>query len=905
MFYPVTELEKQMFLYGMKGLVKSAYIYGTDKNGATIEILNDDLRMGTFAIDRYCCNGEKLEVGTAIASQLSFTLDNSDGRYNNIVFEGTELTVEIIISAPTAGVHYLSMGLFTPDEQPRRLKTIKITALDRMTKFDAVVDATQLTFPATVAGLVGQVCGICGVTLAESISGLPNASLSIAALPSSSSEITYRNLIQWCAGLMATNAWIDWLGKLRFNWYNNTVETVIDEDIRFDGDVYEDDLTITGAMYTNNSGVTIVEGTDDYAIDLTGNLLLGPVIATALPIIANAVQGFTYRPYEASTLPLPYLWPMDSIAYKVGGVTHASTLTNVVFGINGGGTLAAQGMTYAMNQRKQGNPLTKDQAQLVNEVAHSVEVLDESLDQQEIFDRLTDNGTAQGIVLYNGQLYINASYVNAGIINGDLVKAKKLVILDSNNEEVASFDSVLVLGNADENHAEITPGSFRLYDGSDAVYMSAGDARDENGDLTRTYTGDGTTFKFFLMPYPESNNITGISKVTVDGATVYGQLVYEGGGAYVLIGGTAPASGSTVQVWFAYSQPIMHYTLGVRQDGALLGDYSTAEGTDNAATGDNSHAEGANNTAAGAASHAEGNGNTASGDNSHVEGDGNIARGPSCHAEGVDTEAGQTVSHTGAHAEGNGTQAYGNFSHAEGNDTLAYGDYSHVEGEGTVAGSDGQHVFGRYNIRDANDEYAEIVGNGSGANSRANARTLDWDGNETLAGGLNVGDDIIQTDGYIKGSNESNTNHAIKLGHNNDNVMAFYEYGGQFDFVKSRGGTDTTLFQVRDGDSAAPLPVNNGGTGVTTQAVTITNDYSSILNVINAVKDTRIFPISVQKAGGSSYNDMPSGYDTKEWNMLLIGDAMRMTTLLFIFSGQVFSRIFYNGSWLTTWAQIY
>lgn len=738
MFYPISSAGMASLL---NGTIQHVEITGVDKNGGMIDIDNNDVRMGTCSIDRYCCNGEKLEVGSAVASQFTLTLDNSDGRFDSIVFEGTELEVNIIINNGSS-IDILAMGYYTPDEQPRRLKTIKITALDRMTRFDQVVDAQRLTPPFTVAGLVSNVCSVCNVPFTQDLSGLPNANLSIT--PNAQwidGQTTYRNVIQWCAGLMATNAWIDWTGKLRFGWFDNTVETVIDENARFDGDVYEDDLTITGAMYTNDSGVTIVSGTDDYAVDLTGNKLLGPLIATALPAIANAVSGFTYRPCEMSTLPIPVLWPMDSIAYKVGSATHASTLTNVTYNLNGATALMSKGMTYAMNQRKQGNPLTKDQAQLVDEVAHSVVVLDESLDQQEIFDRLTDNGTAQGIVLYNGQLYVNASYVNAGIINGDLVKAKKLVILDSNNEEVASFDSVLVLGNADENHAEITPGSFRLYDGSDAVYMSAGDARDENGDLTRTYTGDGTTFKFLLMPYPESNNITGISKVTVDGVTVYGQLVYESGGAYVLIGGTTPASGSTVQVWFAYSQPIMHYTLGVRQDGALLGDYSTAEGTGNAATGDNSHAEGNGNTASGDNSHAEGYGNTANGDNSHAEGDGNIARGPSCHAEGVDTEAGQTVSHTGAHAEGNGTQAYGNFSHAEGNDTLAYGDYSHVEGEGTVAGSDGQHVFGRYNIRDANDEYAEIVGNGSGANSRANARTLDWDGNETLAGGLNAGDD--------------------------------------------------------------------------------------------------------------------------------------------------------------------
>ena len=33
----------------------------------------------------------------------------------------------------------------------------------------------------------------------------------------------------------------------------------------------------------------------------------------------------------------------------------------------------------------------------------------------------------------------------------------------------------------------------------------------------------------------------------------------------------------------------------------------------------------------------------------------------------------------------------------------------------------------------------EIVGNGTGANAKSNARTLDWSGNETLAGGITLG----------------------------------------------------------------------------------------------------------------------------------------------------------------------
>ena len=41
----------------------------------------------------------------------------------------------------------------------------------------------------------------------------------------------------------------------------------------------------------------------------------------------------------------------------------------------------------------------------------AVEKLDESLNQQEVFDRLTNGGTVQGIYMENGQLYINGTYI--------------------------------------------------------------------------------------------------------------------------------------------------------------------------------------------------------------------------------------------------------------------------------------------------------------------------------------------------------------------------------------------------------------------------------------------------------------------------------------------------------------
>lgn len=93
-------------------------------------------------------------------------------------------------------------------------------------------------------------------------------------------------------------------------------------------------------------------------------------------------------------------------------------------------------------------------------------------------------------------------------------------------------------------------------------------------------------------------------------------------------------------------------------------------------------------------------------------------------------------------AEGHITTSSGYASHSEGDTSIASGDASHAEGEGTIAQRKSQHVFGEYNIADTyitdsnRGKYVEIVGNGTAVPARSNARTLDWNGNEYLAGNL-------------------------------------------------------------------------------------------------------------------------------------------------------------------------
>ncbi len=165
-------------------------------------------------------------------------------------------------------------------------------------------------------------------------------------------------------------------------------------------------------------------------------------------------------------------------------------------------------------------------------------------------------------------------------------------------------------------------------------------------------------------------------------------------------------------------------------------DYVTAGQNVNNTLGSRATAEGYSTTASGYLSHAEGQQSTASSTGAHAEGLNTTASNLGAHAEGFSS----TASGVASHAEASGT-ASGGYSHAEG-----FGEasalYAHAEGY-TTANHKYQHTFGSFNVLDPtageNGTYIEIVGNGTASNNRSNARTLDWSGNEVLAGKLTVG----------------------------------------------------------------------------------------------------------------------------------------------------------------------
>lgn len=91
--------------------VQVAEIIATSKDGQTRIITEANIVQGGLKIDRYSVTGSKIEVGSAVAAELSLKLRNYDGEFDDFSFEGASLYVKIgaksvksSISIPEEGV---------------------------------------------------------------------------------------------------------------------------------------------------------------------------------------------------------------------------------------------------------------------------------------------------------------------------------------------------------------------------------------------------------------------------------------------------------------------------------------------------------------------------------------------------------------------------------------------------------------------------------------------------------------------------------------------------------------------------------------------------------------------------------------------------------------------------------
>lgn len=210
----------------------------------------------------------------------------------------------------------------------------------------------------------------------------------------------------------------------------------------------------------------------------------------------------------------------------------------------------------------------------------------------------------------------------------------------------------------------------------------------------------------------------------------------------------------------------------------------------------------------------------------------------------------------GSVAEGSGTTASGQYSHAEGYGTKAQGTDSHAEGNWTTASSDYQHAQGKFNIEDANNKYADIIGNGTSSSAKSNAATVSWEGISWS-----------QSDVRAGGTDQDAATHSLAAKQNaTDNSLATTAKTIVGAINELSSDKQNTLKYYSELDSSTEPSSNNAQVSILK-----TSDYQGTLN-LGFESSNGIQTINI---GGSS-NDRRINIGTKicgSYNNVTIGNA--------------------------------
>lgn len=428
----------------------------------TFTITDADIIQGGLKIDRYCVTNSKIEVGSAVASELSLKLRNYDGKFNDVSFEGAVLNVKIgiklssVLEGATLGkgtlgrmvlgsassdqdVAYIPCGLFIVDTPPRKLSTISISALDHMVLFDREVNASALSFPIHVDALIQKICSICNVTLVTYVSALPNHYFSIGGLPDTNQKLTYRQLLQWCAQLTGTCAFMDGSGRLVLKWYEQTGVTITASE-RYSSDMLENDITITGFTCDDGKGNTYLSGTADYTLDLSDCGFLTNAYDGVLKELQAARGGFAYRPYSATIKSAPYLFPLDMIRYKdKDGVVHDTIVTNVTLALNCNTAISGAGETVTSSSYVQSASGVTSQQAATDRA--NLEKINQRATKEELYNMITftpENGLVITRSNWEGKVQITGQ--NVQVVRGN----NKVIINDNGIDITDGYGSVSI-----------------------------------------------------------------------------------------------------------------------------------------------------------------------------------------------------------------------------------------------------------------------------------------------------------------------------------------------------------------------------------------------------------------------------------------------------------------------------
>lgn len=319
-------------------------------------ITNANILEDGFSINRYSSSNNTITLGGVSAGELNMALDNSNGTFDNISLEKTYIEVSVAYKNNSTVVVEIPLGTFYVDEITKTINKINLVALDGMILLDNKIEWGEFEIPNTLDNILSFIETSCGITIVGE--GIVNKTYRVKEKPISK-DATYRNLLSWCCEIMGVGCFCNYDGEFELYSYNENNDTItIDESDRFDSVINEEDVTVTGVAMMLSSGKVLVGNNDGVVIAINGNQLLQENYNIVLQNLYDHYNGFTMRPFRATTLPMPYVWCYDKVVFNKGDDEYVGYITDITYVLNSNteiackcnkGDTATNGITKAMS----------------------------------------------------------------------------------------------------------------------------------------------------------------------------------------------------------------------------------------------------------------------------------------------------------------------------------------------------------------------------------------------------------------------------------------------------------------------------------------------------------------------------------------------------------------------------
>lgn len=340
-------------------------------DGTVMSLVAADFKQSGIQLNEATSSSGSFDLGAAIMSKLTLTLNNASGKFSDINFIGGQVNaIQIGVYLNETTIEWIPLGVFDIDSVKYSGSAAEITAYDLLGRADRDL-SESIAFPLKLGPLLRRICADCGIPWNGDSFLHENY-----VVNSPPQNATCRDVISYIAQLAGGYARMTREGNLELSWYGvhmppGGAEDCLDGGIFLDmasGDTadgkdffdYSDSdieggddtdrrickisnpkslsgdkaLTVTGVRYiegdsqqtsldkNGNEVITSVKGnaylcgTDEYVFDLSENPLLQHDIPLVLAALGEKLIGESFSPLSITCMSNP--------AFEAGDIIHVT-----------------------------------------------------------------------------------------------------------------------------------------------------------------------------------------------------------------------------------------------------------------------------------------------------------------------------------------------------------------------------------------------------------------------------------------------------------------------------------------------------------------------------------------------------------------------------------------------------